>query len=119
MVLAACDKRTAYLLLGFDPDITIFATTDGGLTWEQHAASINPPTDPRGAFCTADGTLVLAIGVSIWLSDDRGAFFTGGVSRADEAWIGRGLMWTRNVDAGYAFVSVDGRSWQRVKLNPE
>jgi hypothetical protein len=120
MVLAACTARTAYLLLTFNPDAVVFATTDGGLTWEQHIPSVPTSGDPKGAFCTPDGGLVMATNKEVWVSHDRGATFARArANPLDVVGSGRGLLWTHQEDARYAIVTVDGQNWRRVDLNPE
>jgi hypothetical protein len=120
MVLAACTARTAYLLLAFDPDAVVFATTDGGLTWEQHTSGVPTSGDPKGAFCAPDGGLVMATNKEVWVSHDRGATFArAGTNPSDVVGSGRGLLWTCDEDARYAIVTVDGQDWRRMSLNPE
>jgi hypothetical protein len=120
MLLAACDRRSAYLLLGFDPQVTVFATTDGGLTWEQHVPEAQLPGNPRGAFCTANGGLVMAVGTDVWVSHDRGATFgRSGLAPTGDVGVGQRLLWIRDADASHATVTEDGLNWWQAKLNPE
>ncbi len=120
MVLAACTARTAYLLLGFDPEVTVFATADGGLTWDQHAPGVPSSGDPAGAFCTTDGALAMATAKDLWVSFDRGATFARSASTpAGDAGCDRNLLWIRDPDAVHGYLTVDGRTWRQVDLSPE